>query len=125
MAAPQIFELRIRPSALVRGVSASRCEIAAWPGIDGRGRFSFQNNGFLFHSRINIRRVGDQGLGIGMLRVVQDFIGLSDLDDASKIHDRDPVRNIARGRDIMGDEYHGAAMLADQFGQHVDDVRPY
>ncbi len=39
-----------------------------------------------------------------MLRILIQLVRLSDLDNVSQIHDRDPIRDMANNTEIMGDE---------------------
>ena len=49
-------------------------EITAWAGIDRRRGFTFDINNLAMFIQINRRTVGDQCLGIRVLRILNDFI---------------------------------------------------
>ena len=69
------------------------------------------------------RRSTEQHLGVGVLRVLEDLLGLALLDDLAAIHNDDVVRDIADRLDVMADEHHGQAELLLKVGQQVQNLR--
>ena len=53
--------------------------------------------------RIRLRDGPQQRLGVRMLGIGVDRLGRTDLDDAAEIHDRDPVAEEARRREVVRD----------------------
>ena len=69
------------------------------------------------------RRSAEQHLGVGVLRVLENLLGLALLDDLAAIHNDDVVRDIADRLDVMADEHHGQAELLFKVGQQVQNLR--
>src|ERR1700733_7511424 len=53
---------------------------------------------------IGNRHRGEEGLGVRVLRVAVDGLGLAGLDDAACTHDRDPVAHEPNDGEIVSDE---------------------
>ena len=58
-----------------------------------------------------------------MLRVVIELICVRDLHDLSKVHDRNPVRNVTDDQKIMRNKQIRHAELFLQILEHIDDLR--
>ena len=69
------------------------------------------------------RRSTEQHLGVGVLRVLEDLLGLALLDDLAAVHDDDVVRDVADRLDVMANEHHSQAELLLKIGQQVEDLR--
>ena len=106
MPVAQIAGFRIFFKALLAGLIAPRGKIAARAGVDRGRRFALNFDDFPFFQRIQRRAVGNQDLGVRMLRIVQNLVGNARFYDPAQVHDRNPVGNITGCRDIMADENH-------------------
>ena len=60
---------------------------------------------------------------IGVQRPAQHLLGRAAFDDPAEIHHRDPAAEIARHRQVVGDEEQGQAHLALQAAQQVEQLR--
>ena len=60
-----------------------------------------------------------------MSRVTEHLLGGSDFDDASEIHDRDPVAQEARHTEVVGYEDQAHARLAVHSFKQVQHLRPH
>ena len=65
------------------------------------------------------RRSAKQHLGVGVLRMLEDLLGLALLNDLAAIHDDNVVGDVADRLDVMADKYHGQAELLLKVGQQV------
>jgi hypothetical protein len=59
-------------------------------------------------------------LRIGLSGIVEHLIGQSTLDNATALHDHDPVRQQARYSKIMGYHNGGEVQFADEVAQEVE-----
>ena len=67
-------------------------------------RVAFQTDGGALRCRPGIG--GQQCLRVGMLRPAQQICGRPDLDDFAEAHHRDPVADLGRDIEVVGDEQH-------------------
>jgi len=65
----------------VEAVYAAGVEAAAGRDLGGAGNVSLEQDVLLLDSRVRYRDIGEQGLGIGMGRVLVDLFGRRDLHD--------------------------------------------
>ena len=72
--------------------------------------------------RVRHRDDADQRLGVGVLGVGHDLLGLTDLDDAPEVHHGDAVADHPRQREIVGDEDVGDAELLLLLHHQLEDV---
>src|SRR5258706_3394616 len=61
--------------------------------------------------------------GVGMLRVVDDFLHRADLDDPPRVHDRDAIGGLRDHAHVMRDQHHRCAVVAAQALEQRDDLR--
>jgi hypothetical protein len=66
---------------------------------------------------------GQQLLGIGMLRIGEDFGRGALFDDLAALHDADPVGDAAHDAKVMGDEQEAEALGALEVGQKIKNLR--
>jgi hypothetical protein len=111
-------------AATIAGERAARSVAAARLRVDHDGRLGRSRL-----ARPSARELGvglqdgrEQRLRVGMAGRVVDRIPAADLDDTARIHDPDPVRDMADDREIMRDEQVGEAELALQILEQVDDL---
>ena len=67
---------------------------------------------------------GDQGAGVGVLRVVEDGVGRALLDDDAALHDGDVVGDFCHHAEIMGDEQDGGAAAGLKVADEVRGSAP-
>ena len=60
---------------------------------------------------------------VGMRRIAEDFITISQLHQTPQIHDGHPVGDVANYADIMTDEQAGQIELVAQLHENVEDLR--
>ena len=61
---------------------------------------------------------------VGVLRVAQHVLGGAGLDDAAEVHHRDPVGDVPRQAEVVGDDQHAEAEVAAQGEQQRQDLAP-
>jgi hypothetical protein len=66
---------------------------------------------------------GEQVLGVGMLRMGEDFRCRSGFHDLAIGHHADPVGELAHDAQVVGDEQHGHPVLGLQLAQQFEDLR--
>jgi len=59
-----------------------------------------------------------------MQRIVDHLTGTPELDDRAEIHHRDPVREVARAGDVVGDVEKRHLAVALKFMQQIEDLDP-
>ena len=64
-----------------------------------------------------------QGGGVGVLRLAEDLVGRSKLDELADIHHRDAVGDVAHHRKVVGDEEEGQFQARLQLEQQVQHLR--
>ena len=101
-------EWKGQPAGGSSGLGSSPCSTRALAGAGGLG--------------IGDRRRGQQGLGVGMLRIAPDLIAAADLDQGAEIHDGDAVGDVLDHRQVVADEEVGDAELALEVLQQVDHL---
>src|SRR5918994_3882175 len=67
---------------------------------------------------------GDEGAGVGMNWLVDYLPRRSTLDNRAQVHDRDTIREVPSGGDVMRDVEEGDAPLELQATQEVEDLHP-
>jgi hypothetical protein len=70
-----------------------------------------------------MRRGGEEFLGIGVLRVLENLADRASLDDLALGHHCHAVSNFAHDREVVGDEQHGHAIPALQALQEIKNLR--
>ena len=90
MAGPEFARFRASASATVDGHGATRMEHAARWRVNRAGHFALHGteHTVLFHQRIGYRYGGEQRLSVGMLRIVEQFVGVGEFHDSAEIHHR-------------------------------------
>ena len=58
-----------------------------------------------------------------MPRVAHEGPGLVDLHDAARVHHRDPIGGVARGREVVGDREHRQATRGLEVAEEREDLR--
>ena len=69
-----------------------------------------------------VRHGGQQGLGVGMLRVGEDLEGGTGLDDHTVLHHGDVVGEVRDDTHVMGDQQDRAVQPVAQGAQQVEDL---
>ena len=65
---------------------------------------------------------GDQGLGVGVLGIIQDLRDGAGFDDAATEHDDDIVGKILHDAEIVGDEEDGHAVVRADIAEEVENL---
>ena len=73
--------------------------------------------------RIAIKPGGEQRLGVGLLRRLEDLTHGSEFHDLALLHDHHMVGEVSHDRQVMGDEDEGDAHLLSQPVEKRDDLR--
>ena len=100
-------------------ITSLSCEVAAGMktaasrGICRAGRTAFEDNALARprDTGVGDRHSGKQGLGVGVQGVVIQFVPVGEFNDYSRVHDSDPVANVAHHAEVMGNEKVGEAQL--------------
>ena len=106
-------------------VRAARMETAARWRRDQVGWLSRRH--FLEGQGVPIVRVRgglQQRLGVGMEGVPQQVVHLGLLRDPGRVHDKDPLREIAHRREVVRDIDHGQLVRFLQAAQQLEDLDP-
>ena len=74
--------------------------------------------------RVGRRRDADERARVGMVRVLDDLLGRSDLHDPTEVHDRDPVGDDPGERQVVGDEQVRQPALLAQVEHQPQELRP-
>ena len=61
--------------------------------------------------------------GIGMRGIAKNLISRTDLNQVSRVHDRNSIGDIRNHRQIVRDEKHGEAEFVAQAGEQVENLR--
>lgn len=93
---------------LVAGVFASGVEATAWIRIDGaRDLAADRLNSLIPHGYVRNGDCRKQRLCIGMLRILEQFLGRCLFHALSEIHDRDVARNMLHHGKMYHQSLHG------------------
>ena len=68
-----------------------------------------------------VRNGGQQGLGVLVLRVVEDLRGRAGFHDHAAAHHGDAVREVGHDAHVVGDQHDGAVQLVAQVAHEVQD----
>ena len=71
----------------------------------------------------DLRERSRQRFRVGMSGLVEDRLGRTLLDDLTRVHDRDPVRDLDQDREVVGDEEHRESELSLETLQEVQHLR--
>ena len=98
--------------------------------MEGTARWNLARPGWLaeygrlaHHSAFQVRRSGEQRACIGMPWTLEHVSGGGGLDDASQIHDGDPIAETAHDGKIVTDEEIGQPQSAAQIAQQAQHRR--
>ena len=58
-----------------------------------------------------LQHLGEECLGAGVLRIVEQLVGAVFLNDVALVHEDDPVCNFSCKAHLMGDDCHGHALV--------------
>ncbi|MDF2762172.1 MAG: hypothetical protein K0S83_906 [Thermomicrobiales bacterium] len=72
--------------------------------------------------RVGLGHRGDEGASVGMNRLVDDLPRRTALDNRAQVHDRDTIREVAGGGDVVRDVEEGDAALVLETAQQVEDL---
>src|SRR5215217_4327397 len=114
-----LYQRRILLAALVRGVGASRVELAARRKVYQVRRGARNRAQLLLSSGEGRYRI-QKADRVRVARVVEDLLDFSELDDAAGVSRGHPVSQLGGQRKVVGDEDHGEAVLVFQGPQHFD-----
>ena len=124
---PRIGRRRcIRAQGLRRGRSRWRARTSDGSGNPWEARRDWEGPGRRGRPdgtvRIRDRRGRHQIPGVGMTRCRQHLRGRPALDDASEVHDRDAIAQVAHDLQVMGDEQQSEAHVAAQRRDQIEDL---
>ena len=75
--------------------------------------------------RLALGHVGvraQQRLGVRVRRLVENAGGGAGLDDLTGVHDRDVVADVCHHAEVVTDDHHGQAGIADESPQQTEDL---
>jgi hypothetical protein len=73
-------------------------------------------------TRVGLRRRFEQADGVRVLRAAEDRRRRSDLDDATEVHDRHAIGDVADDRKLVRDEDHRQTQTCDEIAQEVQNL---
>ena len=111
---------RIFLFALVRLIRAARMEMAAGRRRGGVGYLALQHDAGAL-SCVERRHGGEQRPGVGVARVVAEFMRGGGLDHPSEIHHEDPVADVFDHGEVVGNEKQCRTGFVADLGEEVDD----
>ena len=116
--------LRLLAAAGFCRIGAAGVELAARRRVDRRGQVAGQADAFVpSGSMLDPRHRRQQGLGVGMARLLENGLSRPLLDHLAQVHHRDAVAHVADHGDVVGDEEVGEAEFALQLVEQRDDLR--
>ena len=71
---------------------------------------------------LQLQHRGQQPLGIGMLRIVEDRVDRAALDDAAELHHHHLLGDLGDDAHVMGDEHHRHAVAGLQLLDQLEDL---
>ena len=90
-------------------------------GFDGQVRHvSFERQQGL-PGGLQPRLAGQQGAGVGILRVLEDLAGGAGLEELSGVHHGDPVAVLASDVEVVRDEQDARVQFVDEIDQLTED----
>ena len=122
MVRPDLFPRRDDLRADLCAVLAARVEFAALRRVDRAGDIAFEDGELLRADGIRRRDGVEQGLGVRMDRVVEDLVGLRQLDHVAEVHDADAVGDVLDDGQVVRDEHVGQVLVLLEVEQQVDDL---
>ena len=111
--------------AVRRGDRAAGAEHAAGGRVDRRGRVAFQQDALAAAGlgRVEHGDGGQQRLGVGMARGVEQGGDRAAFDHAAKVEHQQPVRDQADDGEVVGDEDQRQVVALFQIVEQPDDLR--
>ncbi len=113
---------RLGPAEVGR-VAAARVKIAAGGRVRGIGHAALQDDALRAQPRVGLGHRGEERLGVGMLRGIEEGLRRRDLGDAAHIHDRHPLADVLHHAQIVRHEEIGQPQLLLKVEQQVQDLR--
>ena len=100
-------------------IGATGGEAAAGFRVKGRGQFSFEHHTLALFMDIGDRNGRQQGLRIGMDRILKNLTRGAFFDHLAQLHHGDIIRDMFYNRHVMGDEHIGQTAFLLQILQEV------
>ena len=100
----------------------TRMEVAAGRRVERGGDLALDGREALL-ARLEPRHLGEQRLGVGVVRARESAVGRRDLDHAAEIHDHDAVGDVLHHAEVVADEQVGEAELLAQLHEQVEHLR--
>jgi hypothetical protein len=97
-------------------------EVASWRRIRWTGDLAL-HCGEHPPAGLDARHLGEQRLGIWMVRDTEQFVGLRLLDDSAEVHDHHTVRDVVDDPQIVTDEEVRQPELLSERHEQVQDLR--
>ena len=95
---------------------------ASWRGGDGAGHISGKDLPVALRIRVCHRCCGEQGLGIGVKRLLVESMPVRKFHQTTEAHDCHPVTDVLDHAQVMGNENVGQAEPVLELLQKVDDL---
>jgi hypothetical protein len=102
-------------------MGAAGVEVAAAGWVEGGWDFAFDRLEASL-ARVDPRNLGEEGLGVGVVRLLEQLFGWRHLDDAAEIHDGDPVGEVLDHAEIVADEEIGEPKIFSKFHEQVENL---
>src|SRR5450830_1605335 len=112
---------RLLPAARHR-MRAARMKMASRRRIQRAGNLALDRRKRLV-ARLQPRHFRQQGLGVWMVGMREQFVDRGALDDTTQIHDDQPIRHMLDHAEVMADEQISQSQLLAQIAEQVEDLR--
>src|SRR5881628_3696164 len=97
-------------------------EMTTRRGIGGVRYFALEDDPIGAKARIRYGNGRQEGLGIGMLRIREQFFGRRGLHDPADVHYRDPIADVLDDAQVVSDEEKGKPKSFLKFEEEVQDL---
>ena len=116
-----IIHRRLFEEVDVQGVAVAGCKRVALDLVEEVGRRAINGRQFLTLDA-QLRQGAQESPGVGMMRIKEDFIGKTGLNDLSCVHDRYTVSHIGHNTQVMGDINDGHVVFTLQGLDEFQDL---
>ena len=103
-------------------IFASRMKVTTRRGIGRVGHFALEDDAVGAKARIRYGDRRQEGLGIGMLRRREQFLGGRGLHDPADVHHRDPLADVLDDAQVVSNEEIGKPKSFLKFEEEVQDL---
>ena len=108
---------------LFSSVGTSRMEETALGRISRGGNITLQDDSIHLNVGVRLRDSREERLSVGVQRIVEDILLVTELDHRAKVHNADLIRDKLNYGEVVRDEEVGEVHRLLQALQKVDDLR--